>query len=53
LKGLGGNDRLKGGRGRDTFYSRDAYRDVLLGGPGRDRARVDARDVRRSIAVIF
>jgi Ca2+-binding RTX toxin-like protein len=53
LKGLAGNDRLKGGRGRDTFYSRDAYRDVLLGGPGRDRARVDARDVRRSIAVIF
>jgi Ca2+-binding RTX toxin-like protein len=53
LKGLGGNDRLKGGRGRDTFYSRDRFRDVLLGGPGRDRARVDARDVRRSIAVIL
>jgi Ca2+-binding RTX toxin-like protein len=53
LRGLAGNDRLVGGRGRDTFYSRDAYRDVLLGGPGRDRARVDARDVRRSIAVIF
>jgi hypothetical protein len=53
LKGLGGNDRLKGGRGRDTFYSRDAYRDVLLGGTGRDRARVNASDVRRSIEVIF
>jgi hypothetical protein len=53
LKGLAGNDRLVGGRGRDTFYSRDRFRDVLLGGPGRDRARVDARDVRRSIAVIF
>jgi hypothetical protein len=53
LKGLAGNDRLKGGRGRDTFYSRDAFRDVLLGGPGRDRARVNASDVRRSIEVIF
>jgi Ca2+-binding RTX toxin-like protein len=53
LKGLAGSDRLVGGRGRDTFYSRDAFRDVLLGGPGRDRARVNASDVRRSIAVIF
>jgi Ca2+-binding RTX toxin-like protein len=53
LKGLGGNDRLKGGKGRDTFYARDAYRDVLLGGTGRDRARVNATDVRRSIEVIF
>jgi Ca2+-binding RTX toxin-like protein len=53
LKGLAGNDRLLGGTGRDTFYSRDGFRDVLIGGTGRDRARVDARDVRRSIAVIF
>lgn len=53
LKGLAGNDRLVGGGGRDTFYSRDAFRDVDKGGPGRDRARVDARDVRRSIEVIF
>jgi RTX calcium-binding nonapeptide repeat (4 copies) len=53
LKGLAGNDRLVGGGGRDTFYSRDGFRDVDKGGPGRDRARVDARDVRRSIEVIF
>jgi Ca2+-binding RTX toxin-like protein len=53
LKGLAGKDRLVGGRGRDTFYSRDGFRDVLLGGSGRDRARVNARDVRRSIEVIF
>jgi Ca2+-binding RTX toxin-like protein len=53
LKGLAGNDRLLGGSGRDTFYSRDRFRDVLVGGTGRDRARVDVRDVRRSIAVIF
>jgi RTX calcium-binding nonapeptide repeat (4 copies) len=53
LKGLAGRDRLVGGRGNDTFYSRDAFRDVDKGGPGRDRARVDRRDVLRSIAVIF
>jgi Ca2+-binding RTX toxin-like protein len=53
LKGLGGNDRLVGGGGSDTFYARDGFRDVLLGGTGFDRARVDPRDVRRSIAVLF
>jgi Ca2+-binding RTX toxin-like protein len=53
LKGLAGRDRLVGGTGRDTFYSRDGFRDVDRGGPGRDRARVNARDVRRSIEVIF
>jgi Ca2+-binding RTX toxin-like protein len=53
LKGLAGNDRLVGGTGRDTFYSRDGFRDVDVGGPGRDRARVNASDVRRSIEVIF
>jgi Ca2+-binding RTX toxin-like protein len=53
LKGLAGNDRLVGGGGNDTFYARDAFRDVLLGGTGRDRARVNASDVRRSIEVIF
>jgi hypothetical protein len=53
LKGLAGNDRLVGGAGNDTFYSRDAFRDVDSGGPGRDRARIDRRDVRRSIEVIF
>jgi Ca2+-binding RTX toxin-like protein len=53
LKGLAGRDRLVGGTGRDTFYSRDAFRDVDIGGPGRDRARIDARDVRRSIELIF
>ena len=53
LKGLGGNDRLVGGGGNDTFYARDGFRDVLLGGTGFDRARVDSKDVRRSIAVLF
>jgi Ca2+-binding RTX toxin-like protein len=53
LKGLAGNDRLVGGRGNDTFYARDRFRDVLIGGTGRDRARINASDVRRSIEVIF
>jgi hypothetical protein len=53
LKGLGGNDRLVGGGGNDTFYARDGFRDVLLGGTGRDRARVNASDVRRSIEALF
>jgi Ca2+-binding RTX toxin-like protein len=53
LKGLAGNDRLVGGKGRDTFYARDHFRDVVSGGPGRDRARVNASDVRHSIEVIF
>jgi Ca2+-binding RTX toxin-like protein len=53
LKGLAGNDRLVGGGGNDTFYARDRFRDVLIGGTGRDRARINASDVRRSIEVIF
>ena len=53
LKGLAGNDRLVGGKGKDTIISRDKFRDVDVGGPGRDRAHVDPRDVRRSIEKIF
>jgi hypothetical protein len=53
LKGLSGKDRLVGGRGNDTFISRDAYRDVDVGGPGHDRARVDPRDKLRSIERTF
>jgi Ca2+-binding RTX toxin-like protein len=53
LKGLGGNDRLVGGGGNDRFYARDGFRDVLLGGTGFDRARVNASDVRRSIEALF
>jgi RTX calcium-binding nonapeptide repeat (4 copies) len=53
LIGGAGSDSLAGGTGRDTFFARDRFRDVLGGGPGRDRARVNATDVRRSIEVIF
>ena len=40
-----GNDALSGGAGADAFYARDGMRDAVLGGPGRDRAMVDGRDV--------
>jgi hypothetical protein len=62
LRGLGGNDRLVGGGGRDrllggsgndTLLARDRFRDVVKGGTGFDRARVNAADVRRSIERIL
>jgi RTX calcium-binding nonapeptide repeat (4 copies) len=53
LKGDAGRDSLVGGGGRDTIYSRDGLRDVVSGGAGFDRARVDRSDVRRSIERLF
>jgi Ca2+-binding RTX toxin-like protein len=53
LRGLAGNDRLYGGRGNDTFYARDRFRDLVNGGRGHDRARVNGSDVRRSIEALF
>ncbi len=50
LRGLGGRDKLSGGTGRDrldggegadTIIARDGRRDVVIGGPGKDSARVD------------
>ena len=49
LNGGGGRDTLLGSGGADTLYARDGVRDVVNGGFGRDRARVDRVDVRRSI----
>jgi Ca2+-binding RTX toxin-like protein len=48
LYGGAGHDRLEGGAGFDGFFARDRRRDVLVGGPGRDRARVDRRLDRRT-----
>jgi Ca2+-binding RTX toxin-like protein len=62
LRGRGGNDRLVGGPGRDrmvggggsdTLLARDRFRDVVKGGAGFDRARVNPSDVRRSIERLF
>lgn len=56
LKGNGGRDRLLGGRGRDRLLggldrdflrAADGVRDIVLCGPGRDRAVIDRRDVVR------
>lgn len=48
LDGGAGQDRLLGGAGADTLLARDRTRDVVDGGAGTDRARVDGSDsVRR------
>jgi hypothetical protein len=49
ITGGGGRDAMYGGSGNDTLGARDGVRDTVNGGRGRDRARWDARDVRRSI----
>jgi Ca2+-binding RTX toxin-like protein len=49
LVGGSGRDAFLGGRGADRLFSRDNKREVVNGGPGFDRAKVNASDVRRSI----
>jgi RTX calcium-binding nonapeptide repeat (4 copies)/WD40-like Beta Propeller Repeat len=44
-----GKDRLYGGAGRDFVDSYDGRRDLVNGGPGRDRGLFDRRDRIRSI----
>jgi hypothetical protein len=62
LRGASGRDRLVGGGGRDVFLAgpgndtlvaRDGRREWVAGGTGRDRGRLDRRDIRRSIEVLF
>jgi Bacterial Ig domain/RTX calcium-binding nonapeptide repeat (4 copies)/Calcineurin-like phosphoesterase len=48
--GDAGFDRLLGGAGRDVLHARDGGRDVVSGGPGRDRGFFDRRrDVVRGV----
>lgn len=47
LDGGRGRDRLDGGAGKDRLDARDNARDIVICGPGRDRASVDAVDVVR------
>jgi Ca2+-binding RTX toxin-like protein len=49
LTGGAGRDSLRGGAGADTLRARDGARDVVNGGPGRDRARLDAVDRARLV----
>ena len=44
LRGGPGRDRIAGGAGADVIEARDGRVDVVLCGPGRDRAAVDRRD---------
>jgi len=53
ISGGPGRDRLFGQRGRDVLLARDRVRDLVHGGRGFDRARVDRRDRRRSIERLF
>jgi Ca2+-binding RTX toxin-like protein len=49
-----GADRVEAGSGSDTIYARDRRRDVLRGGTGNDRGRVDRRlDAITSIESFF
>jgi Ca2+-binding RTX toxin-like protein len=46
-----GRDRVLGGAGNDFVAARDGAADVVIGGPGRDRGRLDRRvDRARSLA---
>ena len=38
-----GRDRVLGGAGNDFVVARGGGADLVFGGPGRDRARVDRR----------
>ncbi|MEZ5100164.1 MAG: Ig-like domain-containing protein [Thermoleophilia bacterium] len=44
LTGGAGRDSLAGGAGKDTLRAKDGVRDAVIGGGGRDRARVDRVD---------
>jgi Ca2+-binding RTX toxin-like protein len=52
LDGGPGQDRIFGRRGADVLRARDGRHDLVAGGTGRDRARIDARDVVRSVEAV-
>lgn len=53
LEGGGARDVLRSGADSDVVLARDGIRDRVHGGPGRDRARVDRRDVVAAIEQRF
>ncbi len=53
LVGGPGRDVFRGGRGSDTLIARDRLGEVVNGGPGRDRARIDRHDRTVSIERLF
>jgi Ca2+-binding RTX toxin-like protein len=46
-------DTLRGGTGNDTLRSSDAFKDLVYGNQGTDRAHVDGRDILASIEELF
>jgi hypothetical protein len=54
LTGGAGRDHLAGSGGKDTLLARDGKGDVVDGGAGFDRARLDAKkDVRKALETLF
>ena len=54
LDGGPGRDRVRGERGDDVLFARDGARDLVHGGGGVDRARVDAgRDRLKLVEALF
>jgi hypothetical protein len=51
LIGGGGIDTFMGGGGNDTIDARDGRSELVEGGSGRDRARLDTRDRARGIEI--
>jgi Ca2+-binding RTX toxin-like protein len=46
-------DQMRGGSGNDTLRSKDAFKDLVYGNQGTDRARVDGRDILAGIEELF
>jgi Ca2+-binding RTX toxin-like protein len=53
LEGGAGKDQLLGLRGNDRLIARDGRAELVNGGRGNDKARVDSSDVLRSIESLF
>jgi Ca2+-binding RTX toxin-like protein len=46
-------DQIRGGSGNDTLRSKDAFKDLVYGNQGTDRAHVDGRDILAGIEELF
>jgi Ca2+-binding RTX toxin-like protein len=53
VRGAAGHDHLFSGVGADLFYARDRNRDIVRGGPGQDKARIDVIDRLFRVEVLF
>ncbi len=53
LVGGRAKDQMRGGSGNDTLRSKDAFKDLVYGNQGTDRAHVDGRDILAGIEELF